>query len=130
MADIDDFKKVNDTYGHAVGDQVLVEVAKIITNDVRDEDCVCRWGGEEILVLIRESAETAAFVAERICKDIAAARIDTDSTKIAITLTLGVAQYKNGENIYSVIERADSCMYTGKSRGKNQVVMDNSRKRA
>ena len=130
MADIDDFKKVNDTYGHAIGDQVLVKVAEIISHDVREGDCVCRWGGEEILVLIRSSAETAEFVAERICKDIAAARIDTGSTKIAITLTLGVAQYRNGETVDSVVERADACMYTGKSRGKNQVVMDHTRKRA
>jgi diguanylate cyclase (GGDEF)-like protein len=124
MADIDDFKKVNDTYGHAAGDMVLEETAKIIIDNVRDEDCVCRWGGEEIVILIRSEAETAKNVAQRICKDIAATRLDIGPVKLAITITLGVTQYQSGDDIESVVERADRYMYTGKKRGKNQIVYD------
>lgn len=129
MADIDDFKKINDTYGHAAGDMVLEEVSQIISEDVRENDCVCRWGGEEILILIRSASDTAANVAQRICKDIAAARIDIGNMKLAITMTLGVTQYKENDDIESVVERADKSMYKGKKNGKNQVVCDFSGKR-
>ena len=124
MTDIDDFKKINDTYGHAAGDIVLAEVSGIILEDVRDEDCVCRWGGEEILILIRSAQDTAANVAQRICKDIAASRIDIGEEKIAITMTLGVTQYRENDSVDTIVERADRSMYTGKKNGKNQVVCD------
>ena len=124
MTDIDDFKKINDTYGHAAGDIVLEEVSGIILEDVRDEDCVCRWGGEEILILIRSAQDTAANVAQRICKDIAASRIDIGEEKIAITMTLGVTQYRENDSVDTIVERADRSMYKGKKNGKNQVVCD------
>ena len=124
MADIDDFKKVNDTYGHAAGDMVLEEAAKVVVDNVRDGDCVCRWGGEEILILIRSGADTAKSVAQRICKDIAASRLDIGTIKLAITITLGVTKYHDNDDIDLIVERADKCMYTGKKRGKNQVVCD------
>lgn len=124
MADVDDFKKINDTYGHAAGDMVLEEVAGVIIEDVRDKDCVCRWGGEEILILIRSSHEIARNVARRICKDIAASRIDIGGIKLAITMTLGVSMYRENDDIDSVVERADKSMYKGKKNGKNQVVCD------
>lgn len=124
MADIDDFKMVNDTYGHAAGDMVLEEVSSVIIEDVRDEDCVCRWGGEEILILIRSTHEIARNVAHRICKDIAASRIDIGDTRLAITMTLGVTMYRENDDVESVVERADKSMYKGKKNGKNQVVCD------
>ena len=122
--DLNDFKQVNDTYGHAAGDIVLEEVSGIILEDVRDEDCVCRWGGEEILILIRSAQDTAANVAQRICKDIAASRIDIGEEKIAITMTLGVTQYRENDSVDTIVERADRSMYKGKKNGKNQVVCD------
>jgi diguanylate cyclase (GGDEF)-like protein len=122
MADIDDFKQVNDTYGHAAGDEVLKEVAKIIAGNVREEDCVCRWGGEEILILVRAGLDVAESVADRICKDIAAARIEAEGVKLAVTMTLGVAGYVRGDTVDSITERADKNLYTGKRHGKNQVV--------
>lgn len=122
MADIDDFKKVNDTYGHAAGDLVLEEAAKVILENVRSNDSVCRWGGEEILILIREAEDVAVSVAQRICKDIAASRVDTGNEKLAITITMGVSQYRDKDDVDSVVERADKYMYIGKRRGKNQVV--------
>lgn len=124
MTDIDDFKKINDTYGHAAGDIVLEEISGIILENVRDEDCVCRWGGEEILILIRSAQDTAANVAQRICKDIAASRIDIGDVKMAITMTLGVTQYRENDTADTIVERADRSMYRGKKNGKNQVVCD------
>ena len=115
MTDIDDFKKINDTYGHAAGDIVLEEVSGIILEDVRDEDCVCRWGGEEILILIRSAQDTAANVAQS---------IDIGEEKIAITMTLGVTQYRENDSVDTIVERADRSMYKGKKNGKNQVVCD------
>ena len=122
MADIDDFKQVNDTYGHAAGDEVLKAVAKIIAGNVRDDDCVCRWGGEEILILVRAGLDVAGSVADRICKDIAAARIDAEGVRLAVTITLGVAGYVRGDSVDTVTERADMNLYTGKRHGKNQVI--------
>ena len=124
MADIDDFKKINDTYGHAAGDKVLVEVASIITGEVRDIDRVCRWGGEEIMVLIKSDMDRARGVAERICTNIASKDIEAGESKIRVTMTLGISQYHDGDSIEGLVERADKCMYDGKLSGKNRVVCE------
>ena len=71
MADIDDFKKINDTYGHDCGDEVLIAISGIISSNVRENDFVCRWGGEEILILLRAELDTAKRVAERVREEIA-----------------------------------------------------------
>ena len=124
MADIDDFKKINDTYGHAVGDMVLVEVASTIIKEARDEDCVCRWGGEEILILVRSGMEQAKNVAWRICRGVAGKTLEVKDESIKVTMTLGVAEYRDDETIDEVVGRADKRMYDGKLRGKNRVVCD------
>lgn len=123
MADIDDFKKINDTYGHAAGDKVLLEVSNIITGEVRDNDHVCRWGGEEILILLKSDIDSARGVAERICRNISDRDIDIGEAMIRATMTLGIAQYRIGETIEDTVERADKCMYDGKILGKNRVVV-------
>ncbi|MCR5421517.1 MAG: GGDEF domain-containing protein [Lachnospiraceae bacterium] len=124
MADIDDFKMVNDTYGHNVGDLVLTEVSNIITREVRDIDYICRWGGEEILILINAPKEKSINVANRICNNVAEHKIEIDDNTIKVTLTLGVAQYKSSDTVKSLIERADKCLYIGKQSGKNRVISD------
>ena len=122
MADIDDFKKVNDTYGHSKGDEVLVEVARVLQSNVREEDKVCRWGGEEMLILLRSNMEVAKNVAQRICYDMESTQLETESGPISVTLTIGVSEYKQGETIRSLIELADKRLYLGKRSGKNCVV--------
>ena len=122
MTDIDDFKKINDTYGHDCGDEVLIAIANIISSNVRENDAVCRWGGEEMLILIRTDEEMAVRVAERIRREIAARRGWYKDMKFAVTVTLGLASYKEGTNIRALIERADQNLYKGKNSGKNQVV--------
>ncbi len=122
MADIDDFKKVNDTYGHSFGDEVLIEVAGVLQSNVREGDRVCRWGGEEMLILIRSNMEVARNVAQRICSDMAATFVESGDKKVSVTLTLGVAEHKKGETIRASIETADQRLYRGKRAGKNCVI--------
>ena len=127
MLDIDDFKKVNDTYGHDCGDAVLRYVADTVSRGVRKKDNVFRWGGEEILVLINADEERAANIAERIRKDIAAAPIGYRSNvQVSVTVTVGLAPYRRGANIQTMMDEADKNLYYGKRHGKNQVVRSSS----
>lgn len=122
MGDIDDFKSVNDTYGHACGDTLLVTVANLIKNCVREEDCVCRWGGEEFLLLIQADREISTQVAKRICEDVSKLVIEHENIKLSVTMTLGVAEYDGQQSSRVMIDLADQRMYYGKKNGKNQVV--------
>lgn len=122
MADIDDFKKVNDTYGHGFGDEVLITVANILTENVRKEDYVCRWGGEEFLILIHAGEEIALQAANRICEDVAKSVVAQGDTKVSVTVTLGVSEYRLGDSIRRLVEKADDKLYEGKRTGKNRVV--------
>lgn len=122
LADIDDFKKVNDTFGHECGDKVLVNVAGIITGNVRECDYVCRWGGEEILILLHAEKNVAVQVAERIRKDVAASELIYKDKKVNVTITSGVSSYQSGRNIRQMVDAADKKLYKGKNQGKNQVV--------
>lgn len=122
IGDIDDFKKVNDTYGHSAGDQVLIEVSKIIRSQLRSEDFACRWGGEEILLLIHSDEEVGVYIAERIRQVIQKTPIIADENAIYITMTFGVSSYNSGCNVEKIIHLADQKLYDGKKHGKNQVV--------
>ncbi len=124
MGDIDDFKKVNDTYGHDAGDQTLKAVASVFKKAVRGEDIVCRWGGEEILVFLpRCPLGNAKNRAEDILKDIRGLDLRTKSGKrFHITMTLGVATSKEGADFTEVVKKADERLYDGKHNGKDQVV--------
>lgn len=123
MADLDDFKKVNDTYGHDCGDGVLITISDIITRNLREEDSVCRWGGEEILILMNANTEVSGKVAERIRKEVEETRIHYKENEVQVTITLGVAAYQEGMDIPAMIENADQKLYQGKNNGKNQVVV-------
>lgn len=122
MSDIDDFKSVNDTYGHGCGDEVLKAVSRIVRKDVRSHDCICRWGGEEILILVHANREAAVSIAERICQDAAANVVSYNNLEVRVTLTLGIASYHGQPTIAAVISEADEKLYRGKMNGKNQVV--------
>lgn len=122
MADIDDFKKINDTYGHDCGDEVLIAVSDIISHCVREDDYVCRWGGEEILILVRTDLDPASQVAERIRQQVASKVIFRKGNEVRVTITIGISQYRTGMSIQSMIEEADQNLYRGKNNGKNQVI--------
>ncbi|MBR0485617.1 MAG: GGDEF domain-containing protein [Oscillospiraceae bacterium] len=123
MMDIDDFKKVNDTYGHDCGDEVLRYVANTVSAGVRKDDSVFRWGGEEILVLMRSEKTQASLSAERIRRKI---EQDTVSYRgkenVSVTITIGISSYRNGITIQQMMDEADQNLYYGKKHGKNQVV--------
>lgn len=123
MSDIDDFKKINDTYGHDCGDMVLVKVSEIMSACVRKNDYVCRWGGEEMLILLQSGPETAEKVADRICKEVRSSEIDFENRKVHVTITLGVSAYSENATIHSMISEADHKLYHGKKNGKNRVVV-------
>ena len=122
IMDIDNFKKVNDTYGHEAGDEVLKTVADIISHGVRKNDNVFRWGGEEILVLLNAEEYKAVFIADRIRKEIERTVVTYKEDSICVTVTIGVAPYRDGGSIQDMMDKADKCLYYGKTHGKNQIV--------
>ncbi len=127
LADIDNFKAINDTYGHGGGDYVLVELANLLARNSRDQDIVSRWGGEEILILLPETdASGAKYLAEKYRKLIESHNFHFDGNQISVTMSFGVNMVfsKNDSNdfIEAVIKRADNCLYEAKKNGKNQVV--------
>jgi len=122
MMDIDDFKQVNDTYGHDVGDAVLAAVADILRQNTRQEDLLCRWGGEEFLIgLPGCNQEVAKRVLEKIRKNVEEIRIDTESGIIGVTVTIG-ASLLVGNDIKATLQVCDKNLYAGKWDGKNQTV--------
>ena len=121
--DIDHFKKVNDTYGHSVGDQVLKIIAKTVLRSLRKVDYFGRWGGEEFLVIIPEiDGKTAVTVAERLREGIAQTIISVGEQSLYVTVSIGVASYKSADQtIDAILERADQALYHAKKQGRNQV---------
>ncbi len=126
LGDIDDFKKVNDTYGHDVGDEVLKAVAGIFKKFVSSEDVVCRWGGEEILIFLSGGNKVdATMFAEQILSEIRNLEIPVEGqSPIHITVTLGVAISSEGTEKKSTIKLADERLYKGKQSGKNKAVCE------
>lgn len=123
MLDLDNFKDVNDSYGHMVGDDLLKEISSIIKESLRDGDAVMRYGGEEFLVLLPKTAEKGAKKPlERIRKRIED-RVFTEA-KQKITISIGAAVYPDNRplNMEEIIEFADAAMYEAKARGKNRLV--------
>ena len=123
IADIDDFKMINDTYGHDAGDEVLRIISKIFVDEVPTEGYVCRWGGEEIVFALPPSeSDMAIIVAEKVRAKVAEREFDLDGQKIHVTMTFGVCRVRPDENYDSGISRADKRLYEGKRSGKNKVV--------
>lgn len=122
LADIDDFKMVNDTYGHDCGDMILRNVARIIMDTCTDGCFGSRWGGEEFLILVPGQLEDGVHIAEEIRCKIADSCFQYEGVDIPCTMTLGVATYHQKETIEKATSRADARLYYGKNHGKNCVV--------
>ena len=126
MADLDHFKKINDTYGHLVGDGVLREVAARFKSAVRDVDIVGRYGGEEFVIILRNSSLTSSSeIAERIRRHIEESPIHLQNTAINITVSLGLCIARAGDNVDSLLDRTDHALYQAKNNGRNRVVVYN-----
>ncbi len=120
MVDFDNFKKINDTFGHITGDNVILDFVSIVRNNIRDFDILARWGGEEFVILLPNTdIEYALIIAERLRKKIEA-YIFKEVSKV--TCSLGVAQSSCEDNIDSLIQKADKMLYIAKSNGKNIVM--------
>lgn len=125
MLDIDDFKPVNDTYGHLVGDRVIEIIGKRLKNAVKDRDLVGRYGGEEFVVILFCGKEEARKVGERIRKVIADKKFIVEDKELPITVSVGVAsRTKDDKELEELIRRADEMLYKAKAEGKNKVVID------
>jgi diguanylate cyclase (GGDEF)-like protein len=121
VADLDHFKKVNDTYGHLAGDETLRKVAALISESVRNIDIACRYGGEEFAVLLPMTDSVGALkIAERLRQNVEEMRIEFNKLTIKITISIGVATYQ-GESSTHFFERADQAAYQSKMDGRNRV---------
>lgn len=127
LGDIDDFKKINDMYGHNVGDEVLKVVSDVFKEAVRSGDIVCRWGGEEILIFLAStSKEQAVKVGNRIIEQIRDIEMNSfDGRAFKVTMTLGVSTSDEATDFNEVIRRADERLYAGKHAGKNRIISVN-----
>ena len=123
LCDLDDFKHINDTYGHECGDEVLRTIASVIKNCLRADDVVFRWGGEEILILVAGGRAPAKRAAERCREAIENTVVAFEGKSVSITVTIGVCPYFQGSTKEILIARADENLYKGKNNGKNQVVL-------
>lgn len=125
IADVDNFKLVNDTYGHEAGDAVLVNIAKILESNIRDSDGAYRWGGEEFLiVLAKTDKETAVAVAERIRKAVEASSCSTGENDLRVTMSFGCARFDPSRSTNENIDTADKRLYLAKTSGRNKVVSE------
>ena len=118
---IDFFKSINDTYGHNVGDKVLIELARLVNMNLRANDTFARWGGEEFLIISEKTTvNTARQLASRLRIEIERFSFDTVQN---ITCSFGVTQFKAGDTQHRLIERVDTALYEAKENGRNQVVV-------
>lgn len=123
LSDIDDFKTVNDTYGHNAGDLVLKEVSKLVTRTLPEKATACRWGGEEILVLLPDcDLETGAEYADGLRKAVENMEFSWGDKRFHITMTFGVSENKGQLSVDKMVSNADKNLYSGKRNGKNCVV--------
>jgi diguanylate cyclase (GGDEF)-like protein len=124
MLDIDHFKRINDSHGHGVGDEVLKAVADSIKSQLRNVDMVFRFGGEEFLILLANtSRDAAAMVGERLRYAAQAQDYCAAGTRIELTVSLGCATLLPGESAESLLRRADSALYVAKREGRNRLTM-------
>lgn len=134
VVDVDHFKKLNDTYGHQVGDDILRLVGKALMASTREVDIIGRMGGDEFVVIIRdEDLPGARILAERVRRAV----VDCDLTKVlgkgvlgSVTASIGIAQFRPGDTLSGLFERADKCLFEAKNGGRNQVVAEQAARRA
>lgn len=125
LLDLDDFKLVNDRFGHGTGDQVLQDFGVILLQSVRETDAVGRYGGEEFLIAFSATMkEQTLMPLERIRQTIEGAKIKGLPPGVSVTVSIGVSQYRAGEEIDETVRRADMALYRAKQQGRNRVVLD------
>ncbi|GGC95829.1 biofilm regulation diguanylate cyclase SiaD [Halopseudomonas salina] len=122
MLDIDYFKRVNDDHGHELGDQVLMEVSRVMDAQIRDQDMCGRWGGEEFLIILPETnISSACQVLDRVREAIAALRMRVGDESITVTASIGVASHRDADTYSDTINQADWALLTAKRSGRNRL---------
>lgn len=121
MYDIDRFKKINDLYGHQVGDDVLVQMSALIKSQLRESDFIFRIGGEEFVILLPETFLQSANVIAKKIKDSVEQELKTIQNKV-ITISIGVTQVEEHDSADSIFKRVDEYLYAAKNSGRNRVV--------
>jgi diguanylate cyclase len=125
MCDIDHFKRVNDAFGHQVGDELIKMFARVIESSIRETDTVIRYGGEEFAIILpMTDQEAARAIAERIRRQFESKRLairETNQKIGQLTASFGVAQYRSGDDVETLVQRADAKLYDAKSSGRNRV---------
>lgn len=122
MIDVDNFKAVNDSYGHQAGDRILKGVALKLKASLRGSDFVARFGGDEfVLILIKSDAAAATEVAWKLCEEVRGSRFILDDTSVSLTLSIGIAEACGGDTDETLLKRADAALYRTKSGGRNGV---------
>jgi diguanylate cyclase len=124
ICDIDLFKNVNDTYGHAAGDEVLKGVGEVLQQRMRESDFVSRYGGEEFVVLLTETEKEQAFhVMESVRESICSSSYAWGEEKLSVTISIGIAEFRGKDSLESVFTRADRALYRAKDCGRNQSLL-------
>ena len=124
MIDVDHFKRVNDTWGHTCGDQILGKIAEVCQQSLRPNDIIGRFGGEEFVVgLPNTHVNEAKNIAERLKENVAALTLEGEMSEFRLSVTIGVAVANEKDDLDAVITRADNKLYEGKREGRNRVVI-------
>ena len=125
MIDIDLFKNVNDNFGHLVGDKVLRTIARAITGTLRASDILCRWGGEEFLVVVKNTdLDQAQVLGEKIRHVLQSSGVLYKATRITVTASIGISAYHGDDTPDRLISRADDALYAAKAQGRNRVQLE------
>ncbi|MDH3451901.1 MAG: diguanylate cyclase, partial [Gammaproteobacteria bacterium] len=123
VLDLDHFKRINDTHGHAAGDKVLQQVATLCSKNLRTNDFFARYGGEEFVMLLTDTdAAGAVSVANKLREVIGRVRFHRSGEPVEVTLSIGVAQLRQGDSLETLFERADKALYEAKRTGRDRVV--------
>ena len=127
LLDLDDFKRINDTYGHLIGDRMLIAFAQKCQSAIRGNDFFARYGGEEFAIILQNiTLRDALNKASEICKKVAAAKYALDENQsedfLSITVSIGVTPFNKGDTVETLIERADKALYDAKRKGKNMAI--------
>jgi diguanylate cyclase (GGDEF)-like protein len=125
LLDLDHFKVLNDTYGHLAGDQVLIGFARDLESCLRHSDIVCRWGGEEFIVLLKDTdGETGQKIAEKIRQHVEQQRYAYNGKELQLTVSIGLTTLQPDETLHTLLSRADHAMYRAKQAGRNRTCVE------